>query len=104
MVKKLVFMTVLAVFSMTFASTAIAKSYIVKLTGKALASGEDSLEFQTTKGWKSVYYFGLDDKSRNTLENAIKKKSCIRITENKNPSELVSGAVISPAKCPVKKN
>lgn len=99
MVKKLVFMTVLAVLSMTFASTVIAKSYVVKLTGKAEASGEDSLEFQTTKGWESVHYFGLDDKSRNALEKAIKKKSCIRITPNNSDSPK-----ITPAKCVVKKN
>lgn len=98
MLKKLAFMTALTVFSMTCVSTAIAKSYVVKLTGQTRVASEDSIEVKTTKGWEYIYYFGLDNKSVNALDNAIKKKSCVRITYTNNDSPK-----IIPAKCPVKK-
>ncbi len=37
-----------------------------------------------------------------TLDKAIKKKSCVRITENANDSEMHMGAVIRSIDCPKK--
>ena len=87
----------------SLASTAIAapkKPYIVKLTGKTeISESGDSLSFQTSKGWKNVYLYGLDDKSLRALGQAERKKSCLQITEGKNSRELHMGAVLRTAKC-----
>ena len=76
-----------------------APSYTVKLTGKTNLPSEDTLSFQTNKGWKDVYYFGLDKKSEAALERAIKQKSCVRLTENANDREMHKGFVIRTAPC-----
>lgn len=81
------------------ASFAAPKSYIVKLTGYTGVEGEDSIVVGTSKGKKYFYYFGMDKASQKALDNAIKKKSCVRISEGKNPNEMHSGAVVRPAAC-----
>ena len=94
---------ILALAICGLASTAMAapkKPYVVKLTGKTeVSESGDSLSFQTSKGWKDVYFFGLDKKSERALDQAIKKKSCLQITEGKNRYEEHMGAVLRPAKC-----
>lgn len=77
-----------------------APSYTVKLTGKTDVPSEDTLSFQTNKGWKNVYFFGLDKQSEAALDRAIQRKSCVRITENANANEMHMGAVIRSVKCP----
>ena len=95
--QKLILMSMLvSCFSLAVA----APSYTVKLTGKTDVPSEDTLSFHTNKGWKNVYFFGLDKKSEEALDKAIQKKSCVRITENANESELHMGAVIRPTVCP----
>lgn len=101
--KKVVLAVLLAVVATSTMASPKSKSYVVKLTGKTnISESGDTLSFQTNKGWKDVYYFGLDKKSEKALDNAIKKKSCVRITENKNDAEMHMGAVIAPAKCSAK--
>ena len=98
MKKLLLFTLFISAASMSFA----APSYTVKLTGKVDVPSEDTLSFQTSKGWKNVYFFGLDKKSEAALDKAIKKKSCVRITENATDSEMHMGAVIRSIDCPKK--
>ena len=94
---------ILALAICGLASTAMAapkKPYVVKLTGKTeISESGDSLSFQTSKGWKDVYLYGLDEKSHDALSQAIRKKSCLQITEGKNTNEWHMGAVLRPAKC-----
>ncbi|WP_125940145.1 hypothetical protein [Neisseria dumasiana] len=81
------------------ASLAASKPYVVKLTGYTGVEGEDTLVVGTSKGKKYFYYFGMDKASQKALDRAIKKKSCVRISEGRNPNEMHSGAVVRPAAC-----
>lgn len=77
------------------------QGYTVKLTGKAdISESGDSLFFDTDKGTKQVYMYGLDKTSSQALSQAIKQKSCVTIIEDFNPDEMAMGAVIHPAQCP----
>ena len=77
------------------------QGYTIKLTGKAdISASGDSLFFDTDKGTKQVYMYGLDKTSSQALSQAIKQKSCVTIIEGVNPDEMAMGAVIHPAQCP----
>ena len=77
------------------------QGYTIKLTGKAdISESGDSLFFDTDKGTKQVYMYGLDKNSSQALSQAIKQKSCVTIIEDFNPDEMAMGAVIHPAQYP----